>query len=303
LGLITARTGWQQRHYRQPVRHGIIGTDNDQETPNMKKIIFIAAISIAAAAGCSTASAPNPQATVTVTAPPAAASSASPQASSQANANARLLVSALASGNSESVQSARKLVAGPVMTHYIRFQVINAEAWEQSGQGNASASVTATSGGSYQMCYPQGGGCQAFTAFQSDSAGRITGMSVDGQPVADRLATGPSDRGNGLVLTDVGSYLFTSTGQVGVAFRVRNTGNQGVSTGGFQIVFVTSPGNARLSPDLSASSMSSTQALAPGQSASVAAVFDTRKFTGTFIVQSNGGYQTLVSSRLRKPAS
>jgi hypothetical protein len=267
----------------------------------MKRISTIAALA-AALAGCS-ASAPTPQATVTVKATAAASGSAvpSPQASSQAHANARLLVDALASSTSASIQSAHKLVAGPVMTRYIRFQVIYAEAWEESGQPGVPASVTATGADSYQMCYPQGQGCQSLTAFRSDAAGRITGMDVDGQPIAARLATGPSDSGNGLVLTDVGSYLFTSTGQVGVAFRVRNTGNQGVSTAGFQTVFVTSTGHARLSPDLSASSVNSTQALRPGESAAVAAVFDTRIFTGTFILQSNGGYQVLVSSRLRKP--
>jgi hypothetical protein len=265
----------------------------------MKKIILIAAGAIAAAAGCSTASAPAPQ-TVTVTASGAAAT---PQASSQALANARLLVDALASGNSASMLPARKLVAGPVMTRYIRFQVIEAEAAEESGQPESPGSVTATGAGSYQQCTPPGQGCQTFSAFLADSAGRITGMDVDGQPVAARLAAGPSDRGNGLVLTDVASYLGTSTGKVGVAFRVRNVSNQGVSTAGFLLVFVTSPGDARLSPDLSSSSINSTRPLRPGESAAVVAVFDTRIFTGTFILQSNGGYQVLVSSRLSKPAA
>ena len=46
--------------------------------------------------------------------------------------------------------------------------------------------------------------------------------------------------------------------------------------------------------------MNSTQPLRPGESAAVVAVFDTRIFTGTFILQSSGGYQILVSSRLSK---
>ena len=156
---------------------------------------------------------------------------------------------ALASNNSATMRTARKLVAGPVMTHGVSLQAIQDEAAEASGQAGAAGSLTATGGNSYQICYPQGQGCQSFTAFRADSAGRITGMDVDGQPVAARLATGPADSGNGLVLTDVTSYLFTSLEKVGVAFRVRNTGNNGVSTLGFQLVFVTSPGDARLSPD------------------------------------------------------
>lgn len=124
-------------------------------------------------------------------------------------------------------------------------------------------------------------------------------MDVDGQRIEGRLAAGPSDTGNGLVLTDVTSYLYTSSGQVGVAYRVRNTGNSGVSSMGFLPVFVTS-GGAQLQPDLSASVMQETAALPPGQSRTEVAVFDTRVVTGTFILQSNGGYQALVSSRLVK---
>jgi hypothetical protein len=270
---------------------------------DVKRTALAATAAVLAAAGCGT-SAPSPQATVTVTAPPAGSSAkSSPQASSQARANARLLVDALASGSSASMLSARKLVAGPVMIQYIRFQVAEAGAAEESGQPESPGSVAVIGKGSYQNCLPQGQGCQSFTAFRAGAAGRITGMDVDGQSVAARLAAGPSDRGNGLVFTDVTSYLFTSTGQVGVAFRVRNLSNQGVSTAGFQTVFVTSPGNARLSPDLSSSSINSTQPLRPGESAAVVAVFDTRIFTGTFILQSNGGYQLLVSSRLSKSAA
>jgi hypothetical protein len=226
-----------------------------------------AIVGLLAAAGCGTSS-PAPQVTVTVTSAPSVSGAASsPHPSSQAHANAPLLVSALASGSSASLLSARKLVAGPAMIRYIRFQVIYAEAAEESGQPGVPGSVSVVPPGSYQLCYPQGQGCQSFTAFQVSKSGRITGMDVDGQPIAARLAAGPSDRGHGLVLADVTSYLFTSTGQVGVAFHVRNTSNNGVSTLGFQPVFATSPGDARLSPDLSSSTVNSTQPLQPGQSA------------------------------------
>ncbi len=202
------------------------------------------------------------------------------------------------------MKSARKLVAGPVMTRYVSFQVIEDEANEQAGQPGGAGSVTLTRG-RFQICYPQdqrGGGCQSFTAFQADASGRITGMDVDGQPVASRLAAGPSDSGGGIRITDVTSYLSTFSGTIGVAFRIRNVSNHQVGQDGFLPVFVTSPGGTRLQLDFSNSS-DTTQALAPGQVAAIVAVFDTRTFTGTLIVQSNGGYRTLVSSRLRKPVA
>ena len=127
----------------------------------MRRTALAAMAALLAAAGCST-SAPSPQATVTVTATPTA-SSPSPQASSSASANARLLVSALASGTSASMLAARSSVAGPVMTHYIRLQALESEAIEASGQQEDVTSVTAIGGG-YQLCYPQGQGCQSFTA-------------------------------------------------------------------------------------------------------------------------------------------
>jgi hypothetical protein len=229
----------------------------------MKKALtaaLAAAAVLTSAAAC--ASSPAPASTPTRTPTPAPTSAPAVAATGAASSHARLLVDALASGTSASALSASSLVAGPVMTHYISFQATYAEAAEAAGQPERPSSVTVTGANSYQLCYPQST-CQSFTAFQSDAAGRIVGMQVDGQPVAGRIAAGRNDRGNGLVLTDVTSYLFTSTGQVGVAFRVRNNGNSGVSTDGFLPVFVTS-GGARLSPDLSSSVMRSTDPLGPG---------------------------------------
>src|SRR6478752_3394817 len=114
----------------------------------MRRTVLATMAALLAAAGCST-SAPSPQATVTVT----ATLTASPQASSLASANARLLVSALASGTSASMLAARSSVAGPVMTHYIRLQALQAEAAAASGQPEDVGSVTAISGGGYQSCY------------------------------------------------------------------------------------------------------------------------------------------------------
>jgi hypothetical protein len=70
-------------------------------------------------------------------------------------------------------------------------------------------------------------------------------MNVDGQPVSARLAWGSPAHSSGLVLTDVGSYLGTSTGQVGVIFRVRNVSNHDVTTGSPPFLPVLSPRQRR----------------------------------------------------------
>jgi hypothetical protein len=214
------------------------------------------------------------------------------------------VVSALASGSPASIRSARDSVAGPVMTPYIRMQALLSEAAAASGQPEDVCSVTAISGGGYQICYPQGQGCQSFSAFRSDATGRITGMDVDGQPVSARLAVGPSDSEHGLVLTAVASYLGTSTGHVDVIFRVRNVSNHDISTGSppFLPVFVTSPGGAQFNYDDFDSAIPGP--LRPGESAAVVAAFHTRSFTGTISLRTNNGFEAiLVSSRLRKPGT
>jgi hypothetical protein len=267
----------------------------------MRRIITTTALAVAVAAtaaGCGGASSPAPRVTVTVTPAPAVASSPPPQASS----DAQPLIEALAGSSSAGILSARSLVAGPVMTRYMSFQAIEAEAAEAAGQPGTAGSVTVTAPGSFQTCYPQQGGCQSFTAFSTDAAGRVTGMDVDGQPVAGRLAAGRDDRGGGLAITDVASYLFTSTGTVGFAFHVRNNGNVSVSTDGFLPLFITS-GGARLQPDLNASSQNSEAgALGRGQSEALVVIFDTRAISGTFELEGNGIGGTLVSSRLVRVA-
>jgi hypothetical protein len=127
-------------------------------------------------------------------------------------------------------------------------------------------------------------------------------MNVDGQPISPPAGMGAPAHGSGLVLTDVGSYLGTSTEHVGVIFRVGNVSNHDITTGSppFLPVFVTSPGGAQLNYDDSASVIPCP--LQPGESAAVVAVFDTRIFTGTISLRTNNGFEAiLVSSRLRKP--
>lgn len=259
----------------------------------------LSAAAVLALAACGASSPPAAPATTPPATTPAAAHAPAP--SPQASQDARLLVGDIATSSSSGTMAALSVVAGPVMTAYVTLQAIEAEASEAAGQPYPAESVTAIGGG-YQLCLPQGQ-CDSFTAFQTDAAGRVTGADVDGQPIAARLATGPSDHANGLVLTDVTSYLSTSVGKVAVVFHVRNESNSGVTTDGFLPLFVTSDGN-RLQPDLSESSPNSDAgSLGAGQTEALVVVFDTRSFTGTFILQNNGAYQDLVTSRLSKPAS
>jgi hypothetical protein len=95
------------------------------------------------------------------------------------------------------MKSAGKLVAGPVMTHYVTLQVTEDLAGEASGEGAASGTVAATGGNTYQSCDTQGGGCQSFTAFTADPAGQITGMSVDGRTIASGSPQAPQPAGAG----------------------------------------------------------------------------------------------------------
>ena len=215
----------------------------------------LSAAAVLALAACGTSSPPaspaTTPATTSATTPSAALASSSPP---QASQDARLLVGDVATSTSAGRCQRSAWLPGNVMTAYVTLQAIEAEAAEGAGQPYASESVTAIGGG-YQLCLPQGG-CDSFTGFQFDAAGRVTGADVDGQPIAARLATGPSDHANGLVLTDVTSYLSTSVGKVAIVFHVRNESNSGVTTDGFLPLFVTSDGT-RLQPDLSDSSPNS----------------------------------------------
>ena len=266
---------------------------------NGRKLVLAVAVA-AMLTGCGTSS-PAPAASTSSTSAPATTPAAVVATTPATAADARLLIDALATGSSATMQSAVSSVSGPVMMSYITLQVIEDAAAEGSGQPYPAESVTAIGGG-YQLCVPQGQ-CDSVTGFQTDAAGRITGMDVDGEPVAARLATGPSDHANGLVLTDVTSYVYTNIGRVGVAFHVRNESNSGVSTDGFLPLLVT-PDGTRLQPDLSQSTPNSDAGpLGAGQTEALLVVFDTRTFTGTFILLDNAGDQDLVSSRLVKFAS
>lgn len=267
----------------------------------MKKIMTMAAIAMAAA-GCSSSGAPTPKPTVTVTAKAAAHGPSAHPVSRTVRRDEKLLVDALANGNSASIQSAARFVTGPVMASYIRFQATEAEARESSGIADTAGKVTPKGKGSYRTCYPQASSpCETFTAFQSGAGGRVRGMSVDGQPVAPRIAAGPPDRGRGIVITDVTSYRYsTPPVQVGVTFLVRNVSNHGLSVSDPPFLpALAKPDGTVLRYDFQDSVMPET--LQPGEGAAVTVIFDTGTVTGTFILRSNGAEVPLVSSRLTMP--
>src|SRR5579862_5499285 len=185
--------------------------------------VTIAAGLAAALAGCGTAvPSPHhhPQAAGKASSPPVSSSpSASP--ASSAVANERLFMDALA--QSIPVIPGR-VVAGPLMRAYTRDQHAQGAAWSAAGQPDATASITQIADG-YKMCSTSNGStsCERFTHFTADSSGRITGMSVDGEPVAGRIATAPAATSDGLTISDVTAYRLTRQNIVFVAFRLTDT--------------------------------------------------------------------------------
>ena len=123
---------------------------------------------------------------------------------------ARQLVNALASGSSVTMKTASKLVAGPVMTRYVSLQVIEDEANEQAGQ--AAGPERSRRPATAPDLLP---GRQRLPVLHR-LPGRLRRPDHrHGRrwpAVAARLAAGPSDSGGGIAITDVASYLSTSTG-------------------------------------------------------------------------------------------
>ena len=98
-----------------------------------------------------------------------------------------------------------QLVAGPTMRAYIRFQHAFSAADAATGNPESASTVSSIPGG-YQDCASDGSGCINLTAFTTNTAGQITGVSVNGQSVAGRIGVGTSSAMQGLVMSDVISY-------------------------------------------------------------------------------------------------
>jgi hypothetical protein len=97
----------------------------------------------------------------------------------------------------------------------------------------ASGSVT-QKGGGFKLCWPDTGngpGCEAFTQFTTNHAGQITGVSVNGQPVAGRIATAPPAKSGGLTISGVVAYRLTAAQNVvAVAFKLTDNSYRPVNT-------------------------------------------------------------------------
>jgi hypothetical protein len=245
---------------------------------------FAAALVIALAgcgAGHHTSRSP---ATVTSTASPQATSAASPAASSvSAITNERVVADALA--QSIPVIPAG-VVGGAVMRAYARFEHAYGAALGAGGQPAPSDSVTQIAGG-FKLCWPDtgnGSGCDAFTQFTTNHAEQVTGASVNGQPVAGRIATAPAATSDGLTISGVAAYRLTDAQNlVAVAFKLTDTSYRPVNTSPALLASLSGA-----SDDASKDALPAT--LAPGDTLYAAAVFDITQITGLFCLQPNDGF-------------
>jgi hypothetical protein len=226
--------------------------------------------------------------------------SAAQAAKAAAATNDRNFVYGIAASTA-TIPALRADVAGPVMLAYATDQAIVIDAAASTGSPFAE-SVNTIPGG-YQECGGNGNGgtsCDSFTAFQHNAAGRITGMSVDGQPVAGRIATGPSDHGPGLTITHTVAYRPGGSNEVNVVFIVKDTGSAAYSLSPpWLATFAPTSGGSYSEDDINSVTPSNLQ---PGESAAVDEVFATSAVTGTLRLLTNDQTGTvLASTTLTKP--
>lgn len=250
----------------------------------------VAALTSAAAlaialAGCASDHAPRPAVTVTVTATPRATSTASAAASSPASAtaNERMLVDAL---TATIVVIPARAVAGPLMRAYARFQHASSSAWGAVGQPDQTGKVTQITGG-FKMCWPatanSAASCQKFTQFTTNQAGQVTGMSVDGEPVAGRIATALAATSDGLTISGVVAYRLTGADVVEVAFKLADNSYRPRNTSPSLLASLNGASDATSQDALPAY-------LTPGDNLYAAAGFDITQVTGLFCLQPNDGF-------------
>lgn len=179
-----------------------------------------------------------------------------------------------------------KSVAGKLMRAYARFENAYTAALGAVGSPATSEKVSQVAGG-FKLCWPAGSGygagCETFAQFTTNQAGQVTGMSVDGQPVAGRIATAPGATSGGLTISHVVAYKITGENVVVVAFRLIDSSYRPKNT---------SP--SLLASLNGASDVASQDALptylAPGDNLYAAAGFDIVQSTGLFCLQPNDGF-------------
>jgi hypothetical protein len=188
-------------------------------------------------------------------------------------------------------------VAGSLMLAYIRFEHAYDAAWDAAGQPNAVARVARIAGG-FKLRQPATdniqAGCVGFTRFTHNQAGQVTGLSVDGEPVDGRLASGPDASSGGLRISGVVAYRLTGGKAVAVAFKLTDTGFRPANI--IPAVFASLNG---ASEDYRGREPLP-NFLAPGDVLYAAALFDVTQVTGTFCLLSIGADGQLPCTMLSK---
>jgi hypothetical protein len=192
-------------------------------------------------------------------------------AASQSAANERAFADALATpANTVPAQ----IVAGPVVTAYIGLEAGLGAGYAAAGP-YAAESVAQILGG-YQTCEPNGGQCSSSTGFTTKAAGQITGVSVNGQPVAGRVASGTD---SSLEVSDVFAYRLTeSADTVAVTSRIQDDSYAPINTSPAVLASLITPD---CTVQYNAEESELPVSLSPRASVYGFAVFATKDVTGT----------------------
>jgi hypothetical protein len=191
-----------------------------------------------------------------------------------------------AEGIAESISAVPgDVVSGALMRAYAEFQYAYTAAWAAVGQPDAIGSVTQVTGG-FKICTPSSSGsvCDTFTHWTTNRTGQITGTSVDGQPVAGRMATAPDATSDGLTISGVAAYQLTAAqNEVAVAFHLTDTSYRPINTSPALLASLSGASVDNRYDELPAT-------LAPGDSLYAAAVFDVTQISGLLCLQPNDGF-------------
>lgn len=176
-------------------------------------------------------------------------------------------------------------VAGPLMRAYIRFEHADGAAWGAAGQPNPASTVTQTPAG-FKLCWATSSGgtsCDTFAPITTNGAGQIAGVSVNGEPVAGRVATAPDSSSDGLTITDVTAYRLTGQQLVLVAFKLTDASYTPINTSPALLASLGGASNESGQDALP-------DGLAPGDAVYAAALFGVTSPTGLFCLEPNDGF-------------
>jgi hypothetical protein len=177
-------------------------------------------------------------------------------------------------------------IAGAEMLAYAQFEHAYAAALAAIGQPAPTPSVTQITGG-FKLCASgtvDASACDTFTEFTTNQEGQITGASVNGQPIAGRIATAPNASSGGLTISNVVSYQLTDAqNQVSVAFMLTDNSYRPINTSPALLASLNGA-----SDDVNEDALPAT--LAPGDTLYAEAGFDVPQITGLFCLEPNDGF-------------